>query len=159
MQSSSSENKAVGERPQSWAWPWKTRPGSCWGLRHPFCSKQPCFWLRQQITSDLLITGLCVCPHLESIQRQNLKAVYYFFSVLGFELRASHSVDTCFTTWAIPPAIFAPVILEIGSCFSPRPAWTVILLFYASLHCFDDRCVTAHPSLFHWDGSPKLFLP
>jgi hypothetical protein len=40
----------------------------------------------------------------------------------------------------MPPALFALVILEIGGCFLPRPAWTMLLLFYASYHSWDDRC-------------------
>jgi hypothetical protein len=29
----------------------------------------------------------------------------YFLVVLGFELRALHMPDRCFTTWAIPPTL------------------------------------------------------
>jgi hypothetical protein len=44
-------------------------------------------------------------------------------AVLGFEFRASSTAS------AMPPALFALVILEVGSCFLSRPAWTVRLLF------------------------------
>jgi hypothetical protein len=48
-------------------------------------------------------------------------------------------------------------ILEIGSHFLPRSAWTPILLFYASCHCWDDkRAIT--PSFFSVEiGSWELF--
>jgi hypothetical protein len=43
---------------------------------------------------------------------------------------------------------FALVILEIGSHFSPRWAWTMNLLFYASHHSWDDRCIALYPPFF-----------
>jgi hypothetical protein len=51
----------------------------------------------------------------------------------GFTLARQDSA-----AWAIPLTLFALVILEIGSCFLLRPAWTSIFLFYASCHCWDD---------------------
>jgi hypothetical protein len=45
------------------------------------------------------------------------------------------------------PALFALVILEIGSCFLPEQAWTMILLLYTSCHSWDDRCVSLYPAL------------
>jgi hypothetical protein len=36
---------------------------------------------------------------------------------------------SCFTIWAILPALFVWVVFEIGSHFVPRLSWTVILLF------------------------------
>jgi hypothetical protein len=48
--------------------------------------------------------------------------------LLGFE-RASHLLDRCSTVWAIPPALFALVILEVRAHFLPRQTWTTILLF------------------------------
>jgi hypothetical protein len=55
------------------------------------------------------------------------------------------------------PALFTVVILEIGSCFLPRLAKTVILLFYTSSHSWDDRHVPPHPAFFllRW-GSQEL---
>jgi hypothetical protein len=38
--------------------------------------------------------------------------------------------------------------LEKRSHFLPRPAWMVILLFYASCHHWDDRGTTPHPAFF-----------
>jgi hypothetical protein len=48
-----------------------------------------------------------------------------FFAVLEFELRFPHWLGKCSTTWAMPPVLFALVILEIGSWLLSRPAWTV----------------------------------
>jgi hypothetical protein len=46
-------------------------------------------------------------------------------------------------------SFFALIILEIGSCFSPRLARTVILLFFTSCHRWDDRQA--------WDTMPSFF--
>jgi hypothetical protein len=43
------------------------------------------------------------------------------------------------------------VILEIGSWFLPRSAWTVILLFCTSCCCWDDRLVLLCTAI-GWDG-------
>jgi hypothetical protein len=58
----------------------------------------------------------------------------------------------------MPPALFALFILEIRSPFFPRLTWTMILLFYTSLHygmththfppLWDDRCTPPHPAFF-----------
>jgi hypothetical protein len=42
-----------------------------------------------------------------------------------------HLLGCCFTTGAMPLALLALAILEIGSCCLPRLAWTGILLFNA----------------------------
>jgi hypothetical protein len=58
----------------------------------------------------------------------------------------------------MPPAhFFALVIFEIKFHFVPRPAWTMILLFYASHHSWDDSCATI-PSCFCWDGVLQTFF-
>jgi hypothetical protein len=49
--------------------------------------------------------------------------------------------------------------LKIVSCFFPRLAWTLILLFYTSCHSWDDRCMPPHPTFFHRDGVSQTFLP
>jgi hypothetical protein len=47
------------------------------------------------------------------------------------------------------PALFALVILEIGSCFFlARQAWTEILLFYTSHPSYDDRPVPPCTAFF-----------
>jgi hypothetical protein len=71
--------------------------------------------------------------------------------VLGFELWASHLLGRCSTTWATL-ALLALVILEIGSPFLPRPAWSAFLLFYASCHSWGGRQVPVCPAFFCWDG-------
>jgi hypothetical protein len=48
--------------------------------------------------------------------------VVVVLKVLGFELRASHLLDRTSTTLATSSAVFALVILKIGSCSLPRPA-------------------------------------
>jgi hypothetical protein len=45
----------------------------------------------------------------------------------------------------MPPALFALVILETGSCFMSRPAWTVIFLpTYAFHHHWNGREMEPH---------------
>jgi hypothetical protein len=53
-----------------------------------------------------------------------------FLEVVGFKLRALCLLGRHSTAWATPLALFALIILEIGSCFLPRAAWTMILLFF-----------------------------
>jgi hypothetical protein len=52
--------------------------------------------------------------------------------ILGFELRALHLVGWCSKHLSQASSHFYLVILEIGSCFLPRSAWTIILLFMLS---------------------------
>jgi hypothetical protein len=81
------------------------------------------------------------------------KYLFFLVVVLRFELRA-----LCLQVLYMPPALFALVILEIGSCFLPRPV-TVILLFYTS-HCSWDDRNTLHAQLFFcWDEVLYTFLP
>jgi hypothetical protein len=55
-------------------------------------------------------------------------------------------------------AIFAVLILEIGSHFLPRLSWTAVLLCYIS-HCsWDDRCMSPCPPFFCWDGVQTFFF-
>jgi hypothetical protein len=62
------------------------------------------------------------------------------------------------SAWASPPARFALVILEIESYFLPMWAWTIILLFYASRHCWNDRCVPPHPTFFSFQKVLQTFF-
>jgi hypothetical protein len=59
------------------------------------------------------------------------------------------------TSRSIPSGL---VILEIGSCFLPKLAWTTILLFYASYCRWDDRQVPPCPAVFCWFGILQTFL-
>jgi hypothetical protein len=52
--------------------------------------------------------------------------------MLGFELRDSCLPGRYSITQITPSALFALVILETGSRFLPRLAWTFIFLFYTS---------------------------
>jgi hypothetical protein len=84
--------------------------------------------------------------------------VFIYLGVLGFELRASHLVVRHCTAWATLPAFFAPVILEIKSCFLHRWAWTEILLFLAS-HChWDDGWVPPCTIFFCSDRVLQIFF-
>jgi hypothetical protein len=85
-----------------------------------------------------------------------ITSFFFFFVVLGFELGASHLLGRCSTAWASLPTLFAMVNLEMGSHFLPRLAWTVVLLFWASCHSWDDRRLPPHPALFCWDRVSKL---
>jgi hypothetical protein len=84
---------------------------------------------------------------------------FFFFLVeLEFELRAPHLQARCSTTWAIPLALFAPVILKVGSCFPP--SWPELRSSHlASCHSWDNAWTTT-PSFFpHWDGVLCSFFP
>jgi hypothetical protein len=63
----------------------------------------------------------------------NLSYSFTFFEVLGFELRASHLLGRCLapTIWAMPPALLALVILELGSCHCP--SWPALQSSYFTL--------------------------
>jgi hypothetical protein len=67
-----------------------------------------------------------------------------------FDLRALHLWGRCSIAWATPPNLFTLVILDTRSYFLPRPAWTIILLFYTFCFNWDDRHVPSHPTFF-WD--------
>jgi hypothetical protein len=54
---------------------------------------------------------------------------FFFLMVLGSELRDSFVQGRCSTTLAMPPVLFALVILEIGSHFLHKPTWTSIFPF------------------------------
>jgi hypothetical protein len=41
---------------------------------------------------------------------------FFFFAILGFELKTMCMVGRCCTTWAMPPVRCALVIFQIGSC-------------------------------------------
>jgi hypothetical protein len=50
---------------------------------------------------------------------------FYFFVVLGLELRALHLPSKHSTSQATPPPLFAFVIFQVGSCpFFPGPGST-----------------------------------
>jgi hypothetical protein len=71
---------------------------------------------------------------------------FIYFTILLFELWASHLLGICPNTWTILPALFALVIVEIRSAFLPRLVSTRILLFYVSCHSLDDKYVTTYPT-------------
>jgi Zn-dependent protease with chaperone function len=80
------------------------------------------------------------------------------FFLVRFELKASNLLGRHSTTWAIPPTIFALIILEIVFHFLPKLAW--ILLFYACLQCWKtDMCHHDRLSFVEiWVSQTFLFI-
>jgi hypothetical protein len=86
---------------------------------------------------------------------------FFFFWLYGglnwgcYILLVRHS-----TVWATYPALFALIVLEIGSHFLPRPAWPMILLYYDSCCSWNDRSVPPYQAFvtiiemshFAWAG-------
>jgi hypothetical protein len=91
-------------------------------------------------------------PPTQSLPPLNSHWTFFFLAVLEFELKASCLLGGHSTTRTTPPVLFALVISEIGSRFSPRQAWTVIFLFYASCCSWDDSCMLPHPGFFWGRG-------
>jgi hypothetical protein len=54
--------------------------------------------------------------------------INFFFGGTWVELRALSLLGRGWTAWAMPPALFAFVIFQIGFCVLSEPAWTAILL-------------------------------
>jgi hypothetical protein len=80
-----------------------------------------------------------------------------FLAVLRLEFGVLHLVGRHSTTWSIPPALCAVVILEIEYYFLPRPVWISILLFYISCHTWDDKHVPPPQLLVEGGDSHELF--
>jgi hypothetical protein len=75
------------------------------------------------------------------------------FVILGFGGGVCWYCSLCLqgwysTIWAIPPTLYALFIFRDGAHFLPRPAWTVILLFYTSWCNQDDRHVPPCSTFF-----------
>jgi hypothetical protein len=87
--------------------------------------------------------------------------LFSFWVILGFDLMASCLLGRHSITWAFPVALVALVILEIGSFFLSKPAWTYIL-FYTSHHHWDDRCMPPSSAFFFgsfYPGWPGTTIP
>jgi hypothetical protein len=80
---------------------------------------------------------------------ESLFVLFFWFFVLFFGTGV-------FKTYPQP---FAGVILETGSHFLHRPAWTTILLFYVFHQSGDNRCAPPHPAFSIVIGSHKVFCP
>jgi hypothetical protein len=52
------------------------------------------------------VLGLQACTIIPSFQSSFFLSFFFFFEVLGFELRVSHLLGRHGTTWAMPPALF-----------------------------------------------------
>jgi hypothetical protein len=76
-------------------------------------------------------------------------------AVLGFELKASHFLGRCSTTWVMSAAYFCSGYSQTGFHFLPRLARTTILLFYISYPREDGRYATMPP--IGWEGVLKPF--
>jgi hypothetical protein len=87
--------------------------------------------------------------------------------LLGVQLRVSHLLGWCSTTWAMPLALFVLVIFEIWSCFMLWHVWTTILLFvHPSIagmtdkhHCSQPLVEMGSCILFTGDGLEPQSLP
>jgi hypothetical protein len=55
------------------------------------------------------------------------------------------------------PALCAVIIFEMRSCFSPKPTWTTILLFYISCHHWYDKHMSLCPALSR-DGVSQTLM-
>jgi hypothetical protein len=79
--------------------------------------------------------------------------LFFLLAVLSIEFRTSCLLDRHSTAWDTPPFLFALVILETGSHFLPRPAWTMILPFYTYDCHWNDRLMPPCLAFFSdWDG-------
>jgi hypothetical protein len=78
--------------------------------------------------------------------------------LLEFELSALCLLGRHSASWAIPPILFALVAFEIGFCFLPGSAWTLIFLFYVFLHSWDDRYMPPYPAFSVEMGICVLFF-
>jgi hypothetical protein len=105
--------------------------------------------LTQPLKGYILVTiSVCLCLSL-----------FHFLGGTVTWTQGLHLVRRHFTAWCMLLVLFALVILETKSHFLPRPIWTMILLFYTSSPCWDDRHVPPCPVFFHWDGNLPNFLP
>jgi hypothetical protein len=98
-------------------------------------------------------------PFVEETIVSIILFLLFFFSWVGgtgVELRAWCLVGGHCTTWAITPALFALVILDLGSHFLLRPALTTVLVFYASCCSCDDRHAPPCPAFSIEMGSCEL---
>jgi hypothetical protein len=59
--------------------------------------------------------------------------------------------------WAMPQALLALIVFEIGSYFFLRLAWTGIFLFYAFLHSWNDRHTPLCPAFSVQNPIWKVF--
>jgi hypothetical protein len=74
--------------------------------------------------------------HFQSIVLEGAVKCYFFFVVLGFELRA-----LCLVVSAMPLALFALVIFQMGSHFYAWETWITIFLLMLSTQCVSSHLV------------------
>jgi hypothetical protein len=101
--------------------------------------------------------------HLQKLLRYVIVKLTPLITLL-YPLSGLHNLQgRCFTTSAMPLAIFARVILEIGSHFLPKLAWTMIPLFYTSCCCALSYCFPLWWDLANvfcpgWPGTSVLLI-
>jgi hypothetical protein len=84
----------------------------------------------------------------------NVFSLYLFMVLIKVGTRFQCRRQVLYITWVAP--LVTLFIFEIGSHLFPI---TVILLFYASCHCWNDSCLTLHSAFIHWDGGPHKLFP
>jgi hypothetical protein len=84
---------------------------------------------------------------------------FWFLVVLEFEHQASCLQDSCFISWATPPALFVLVTLEIGSYFFPGQSGPGLSYFRHSVIArMTGTC--HHTQLFPlWGKVLQIFCP
>jgi hypothetical protein len=108
------------------------------------------------------MNSLGYVPRSTTARSKRDSVLSFFLCVcgMGFELKALSLQSSHSTAWATPPALFAPVILEIGSDFCPgQPGPQTSYFTLPTIAGVMGTCHHAQlPSLFPWGwGSPKLF--
>jgi hypothetical protein len=77
----------------------------------------------------------------------------FFFGNTGAHLLGRHS-----TAWPRLHPFYSGCFGD-GSRFLSRPAWTMILQYFASCLLLGWQACITTPSFFHWDGILLTFLP
>jgi hypothetical protein len=157
--------------PQTWVMPCTGMSRWLWCHKATGILQLHCNLMEASLHRPLLVTIMwCMLEHqwgslyslhnlFKSVVDFTLRAypIFVCLVVLGLKLRASHLRGRHSTTWDTLPALFALIILEIGSPFLSMLAWIAILLFYAS-HCWwDDRCTPSHSTFLVETGAHKFF--
>jgi hypothetical protein len=106
------------------------------------------YWLTQGLSNFLPgLASIWDLPNISFLGTWFMEEFFFFWwQLLGFQLRALCLLSWHSTTWTKPPALFALVILEIGFCFLCPGVWTLIFLFYSSHHCWRNRHTPPYPA-------------
>jgi hypothetical protein len=109
-------------------------------------------------TENEINNHLTLIGEVKTINRLNeyCYLLLFFFSVLGFKLRAVSLIGRCSTTWATTH-FCSGYFSELESHIFARSARTTILLIYTSHHSWDDRTVPSHPAFSVEMWSHEIF--